>query len=94
MVFWVRSQYFVAVMRLTDSISCTVVGTNNATKHLAQFLSCTKEYRAIGLLGCSTDSYDSEGKRMELKPYEHITREMVEGILDRYRGDIEQIPPM
>ncbi|GAA5871305.1 hypothetical protein JCM8547_007247 [Rhodosporidiobolus lusitaniae] len=72
-----------------------VVGTNAATKHLSRFLDCTKEYRAIGLLGCSTDSYDSEGKRVRDVPgAEKITREMVEGVLDRFRGEIEQTPPI
>lgn len=71
-----------------------MVGTNSATKHLAQFLDCTKEYKAIGLFGCSTDSYDSEGKRVNMMPYSQITKEKIEAILDQYRGEIEQVPPM
>lgn len=72
----------------------TVIGTNNATKQLAQFLDCTKEYRAIGLLGCSTDSYDSEGKRVRMAPYEHVTEDKIKTVLAQFRGEIEQIPPM
>ncbi|GAA6043739.1 hypothetical protein JCM8097_000503 [Rhodosporidiobolus ruineniae] len=71
-----------------------VVGSNAATKHLSRFLDCTKEYRAIGLLGSSTDSYDSEGKRVRSAPWEGITREMVESKLDGFRGEIEQTPPI
>lgn len=71
-----------------------MVGTNSATKHLAQFLDCTKEYKAIGLFGCATDSYDSEGKRVKLSPYSHITQEKIEAVLDQYRGQISQVPPM
>ncbi|GAA6008222.1 pseudouridine synthase PUS4 [Rhodotorula paludigena] len=72
-----------------------VVGTNAATKHLSRFLDCTKEYRAIGLLGCSTDSYDSEGKRVRTVPGAHaLSRADVEAVLDRFRGEIVQTPPI
>ncbi|BGP22369.1 pseudouridylate synthase 4 [Rhodotorula toruloides] len=71
-----------------------VVGTNAATKSLSRFLDCTKEYRAIGLLGCSTDSYDSDGKRVKMASWQGITREKVEEVLGRFRGEIEQTPPV
>ncbi|BGP18918.1 hypothetical protein JCM10213_005496 [Rhodosporidiobolus nylandii] len=71
-----------------------VVGTNAATKSLSRFLDCTKEYRAIGLLGSSTDSYDSEGKRVRTVGWEGITREKVEEVLGQFRGEIEQTPPI
>ncbi|TNY18266.1 putative pseudouridylate synthase 4 [Rhodotorula diobovata] len=71
-----------------------VVGTNAATKSLSRFLDCTKEYRAIGLVGCSTDSYDSEGKRVRTCSWEGVTRESVEEALASFRGEIEQTPPI
>ncbi|GAA5836884.1 hypothetical protein JCM11251_005813 [Rhodosporidiobolus azoricus] len=72
-----------------------VIGTNAATKSLSRFLDCTKSYTAIGLLGSSTDSYDSQGKRVRDVPgAEKITKEMVEGVLDKFRGEIEQVPPI
>ncbi|GAA5923273.1 hypothetical protein JCM1841_005693 [Sporobolomyces salmonicolor] len=71
-----------------------VVGTNAATKHLAQFLDCTKEYRAIGLVGCSTDSYDSEGKRVRTTGWEGVTEAKVRDALEMFRGEIEQTPPI
>ncbi|GAA5863319.1 hypothetical protein JCM1840_007484 [Sporobolomyces johnsonii] len=71
-----------------------VVGTNAATKHLAQFLDCTKEYRAIGLVGCSTDSYDSEGKRVRTTGWEGVTEDKVRDALEAFRGEIEQTPPI
>ncbi|GAA5886803.1 hypothetical protein JCM5296_006408 [Sporobolomyces johnsonii] len=71
-----------------------VVGTNAATKHLAQFLDCTKEYRAIGLVGCSTDSYDSEGKRVRTTGWEGLTEDKVRDALEAFRGEIEQTPPI
>ncbi|KWU45720.1 pseudouridine synthase [Rhodotorula sp. JG-1b] len=71
-----------------------VVGTNAATKSLSRFLDCTKEYRAIGLFGCTTDSYDSDGKWVRKAAWDSITRERVESVLDQFRGEIEQTPPV
>ena len=53
-----------------------------------------QEYRTIGLLGCATDSYDSEGKRVRNAPFKHITKEKIEAVLQRFRGEIKQLPPM
>ena len=71
-----------------------VVGVNNATKQLASFLDCTKEYRAIGLVGTSTDSYDSEGKVVKRAAFEAVTRQAVEAALGQFRGEIDQVPPV
>ncbi|KAJ1309546.1 hypothetical protein OPQ81_006319 [Rhizoctonia solani] len=71
-----------------------VLGVNKGTKSLGQFLECTKEYRTTALLGCETDSYDSNGARVRTSPYAHLTREDVEKILDRFRGEIQQMPPI
>ena len=51
-------------------------------------------YRAIGLVGCSTDSYDSEGKRVKLTNWDGVTRESIEGVLAQFTGAITQVPPM
>ncbi|GAA5852475.1 hypothetical protein JCM5353_005513 [Sporobolomyces roseus] len=71
-----------------------VIGTNQATKQLSQFLDCTKSYRAIALLGCSTDSYDSDGKVVKTSHWEGITEEMVKEKLSLFSGEIEQTPPV
>ncbi|KAJ6596975.1 pseudouridine synthase [Mycena vulgaris] len=71
-----------------------VVGINKATKKLSQFLECVKEYRTTCLLGCETDSYDSDGSRVRLAPWRHVTREKVESALAKFRGEIEQTPPI
>ncbi len=46
------------------------------------------------LLGCETDSYDSEGARVRTAPWRHVTREKVEDVLSQFRGKIQQAPPM
>ncbi|KAK6543104.1 hypothetical protein TWF694_007025 [Orbilia ellipsospora] len=71
-----------------------IVGVGQGTKRLNSFLDCSKEYEAVAIFGASTDSYDKEGKITERKPYGHITREAVEGVLDKFRGDIFQRPPI
>ncbi|KAF3908626.1 hypothetical protein AA313_de0202057 [Arthrobotrys entomopaga] len=71
-----------------------IVGVGQGTKRLNSFLDCSKEYEAVAIFGASTDSYDKEGKITERKPYGHITREAIEGVLDKFRGDIFQRPPI
>jgi len=53
-----------------------------------------QEYRTTCLLGCETDSYDSEGARVRLAPWHHVSKEKVENALDKFKGEIMQTPPM
>ena len=53
-----------------------------------------QEYRTTALLGCETDTFDSEGAQVRVAPWKHITREDVEEALQQFRGDIQQTPPM
>ncbi|KAI1795889.1 pseudouridine synthase [Ganoderma leucocontextum] len=71
-----------------------VVGVGKGTKKLSDFLDCVKEYRTTCLLGCETDTYDSEGKQVRVAPWRHVTREQVEHALSQFRGEIEQVPPI
>ncbi|KAF8710933.1 pseudouridylate synthase 4, partial [Rhizoctonia solani] len=54
----------------------------------------TQEYSTTALLGCETDSYDSNGAIVRTLPYAHLTQEDVEKVLSRFRGDIKQMPPI
>lgn len=71
-----------------------IVGIGRGTKSLQDFLYCTKTYETVVLFGKSTDSYDIAGKIVDSAPTSHITREMVEGKLASFRGNIKQIPPI
>ncbi|KAH9901377.1 pseudouridylate synthase 4 [Cubamyces lactineus] len=71
-----------------------VVGVGKGTKKLSEFLDCVKEYRTTCLLGCETDTYDSEGKQVRVAPWHHVTREQVEKALEQFRGEIDQLPPI
>nr|BAE37625.1 unnamed protein product [Mus musculus] len=71
-----------------------VVGIGRGTKMLTSMLSGSKRYITIGELGKATDTLDSTGKVTEEKPYDKITREDIEGILQKFTGNIMQVPPL
>ena len=52
-----------------------------------------KEYIAGLRLGQITDTQDVTGNTLETRPVS-VSREQVEAVLDQFRGDIQQIPPM
>lgn len=70
-----------------------IICTGKATKRIEEFQYHTKEYIATLQLGATTPSYDLEKEIDATYPTEHITREMVEEVLQQFKGAIEQIPP-
>ena len=70
-----------------------IICTGKATKRIEEFQYHTKEYIATFQLGATTPSYDLEKEIDATYPTEHITREMVEEVLQQFKGTIEQIPP-
>ena len=52
-----------------------------------------KEYVAGLKLGVITNTQDTSGEVLEQRPV-NVTREQLEQVLDHFRGDIQQIPPM
>ncbi len=70
-----------------------ILCTGKATKLIDQLQSHTKEYVAEIKLGATTPSYDLEKEIDAYYPTDHITREMVENVLQQFVGTIEQIPP-
>lgn len=70
-----------------------IVCTGKATKRIEELQAGTKEYLATIRLGATTPSYDLEKPIDATFPTEHITREMVEQVLERFKGKIEQVPP-
>lgn len=53
-----------------------------------------KEYVFEMKFGERTDSDDSTGAVLETCPWEHVGAEALEGVLDDFRGDILQVPPI
>ncbi|EJU05570.1 pseudouridine synthase, partial [Dacryopinax primogenitus] len=71
-----------------------IIGIGKGTKKLQTHLDGPKTYRTTALLGAETDTYDSEGKVVRTAPWKHVTREKIESVLDRFRGEITQLPPI
>lgn len=70
-----------------------VVCTGKATKRIDEFQFGVKEYVATLRLGATTPSFDLEKEIDATYPTDHITRELVETTLQKFKGTIEQIPP-
>lgn len=70
----------------------TVV-TGRATKRIEELQAHTKEYVADIRLGATTPSFDLETEVDAEYPWEHIGREQVEDVLQRFLGTIKQVPP-
>jgi tRNA pseudouridine55 synthase len=64
-----------------------------ATKFAGELLTADKRYAATVRLGVRTDTADAEGQVLETRPVA-VTREQLESVLTRFRGDILQVPPM
>ncbi|KAL6600918.1 pseudouridine synthase [Neocallimastix californiae] len=73
---------------------CLVIGLFKGTKMLNTLLSGSKVYEAVGRFGSSTETYDCLGELVEEKPYQHITKEKLEEVLQEFVGEIEQYPPI
>ncbi len=72
-----------------------VVLIGKGTKLSDRIMGGDKTYEGTLHLGITTDSQDADGEILEQKDAAHITREMVEAVIEQnYLGDIEQIPPM
>lgn len=64
------------------------------TKLVPFNLEGTKEYLATLKLGQETDTLDGDGKVIAEKPGFSFTREEIEKVLGRFRGQIQQTPPL
>ena len=65
-----------------------------ATKLSGFLLNADKRYRAGIRLGVRTATGDAEGEVVDTRPVPPLTGDAVEAALARFRGPIEQIPPM
>ncbi|MBW4934431.1 tRNA pseudouridine(55) synthase TruB [Marinobacter sp. F4206] len=66
-----------------------------ATKFSQMMLDSDKAYIATARLGIRTETGDSEGAVVEERPVAaDLSPENLESVLDRFRGDIQQVPSM
>ncbi len=67
---------------------------NRGTKQAGFLLGAEKEYEAVVRLGIETDTQDLTGRILHRGRVPLLAAETVEAALERFRGEIEQVPPM
>lgn len=70
-----------------------ILCTGKNTKLIESFQYQTKEYVATIKLGATTPSFDLETEIDAEYPTEHITEELIKETLQKFIGEIQQIPP-
>ena len=71
-----------------------IICTGKATKQIVQYQDLDKVYEAQIRLGATTPSFDLETEVDQSYPWEHITLEMVQQVLEAFIGEQEQLPPL
>jgi tRNA pseudouridine55 synthase len=79
-----------------DPLACGMlpICLGQATKFSQFLLEADKSYRVISKLGIKTTTGDSEGKIIEKHEVKNIPIERVAEILQKFHGDIKQVPSM
>jgi tRNA pseudouridine55 synthase len=70
-----------------------VLGLGGATRLLRFVQGADKEYLSTAMFGVATDSLDADGAILSREPLP-VTAEQVTEAMERFRGEIMQIPPM
>lgn len=65
-----------------------------ASKVTAYLLDSDKRYTCTAQLGVTTTTGDKEGEELQTRPVSPFDKTDIEKVLETFRGDIEQIPPM
>ncbi|KAI9249894.1 pseudouridine synthase [Sporodiniella umbellata] len=71
-----------------------VLGVGHGCKQLANYLAGTKEYIVTAQLGSATDTFDSEGKKTQEGPTDHLHHQLIADTLATFQGNISQVPPI
>ena len=71
-----------------------LVAVGDGTKILQFLLAEDKSYLATFRLGITTDTLDIEGQVEQERPIADFTRDDLELVCDKFRGEFEQLPPM
>lgn len=64
-----------------------------ATKFSQDLLEADKTYETVVHLGVRTTTGDTEGDSIEVRPVD-VTCEQINAVLEKFRGEIDQVPPM
>lgn len=71
-----------------------IICTGKATKQIPEIQAATKTYTGTITLGATTSSYDLETPVNQFFPTQHITPELVQKIIPKFTGEIQQTPPV
>ena len=64
------------------------------SKKVESFMDKEKEYIAEIQLGVETDTLDPTGKIVETSNIPYLTEDIIKGVLNKFTGENEQMPPM
>ncbi|MCX7983336.1 MAG: tRNA pseudouridine(55) synthase TruB [Bacteroidetes bacterium] len=71
-----------------------VICVGTKTKEIHQYMNLDKEYIGTMELGKRTPSYDTETAVIEYSDYRSVTPQLLIETLQRFKGQLKQIPPM
>jgi tRNA pseudouridine55 synthase len=70
-----------------------IIAVGAMTKQLSHFVGLDKAYEATLRFGATSDTMDRTGK-IEQKECAALSKEALEAALEKFRGEIDQVPPM
>lgn len=71
-----------------------ILAVGKMTKEISKFVGLDKAYEATLRLGATSDTMDRTGAIAEQKDCAPVSREAFEAALEKFRGEIDQVPPM
>ena len=71
-----------------------LICTGRATRKIEELQSGEKEYFATLAIGATTPSFDLETEIDAVYPTEHITEQQIKKVLEEFKGEILQVPPV
>ncbi len=77
-----------------DATGVLLVGLGRVTRLMRFLQETTKAYRGAVSFGLATDTLDAAGVELERMEMPTLDAAAIESVLPRFRGAIEQIPPM
>jgi len=99
MVYFIRRMTGIKKVGHTGTLDPAATGVlpiciGKATKAADMLTAADKAYVAELVFGMTTDTLDAEGEILTEQPFEYITKELLQNSIDKFIGEIEQIPPM
>lgn len=71
-----------------------IICTGKFTKKIESIQAESKVYTGQIKLGATTPTYDTESEEDQFFPIEHITDELIHQNIEKFKGEIEQYPPI